>query len=287
MRPNHHFETMSFRALRNQIKDRFIKEARPVHTGTWQGVDISERPEAVMYELLNVTATVPLDRHADEDAFRRDIAPNLPWADDHFRERIGGTPINPGIEWANWPWGDSAEKALNEHGMFNHNYMERLWPKFAGHAPRPTTTWTDFIDAIHELPGKGKDIKPHRGIRWEYGDLLSLCDLIRRDPYTRQAWIPLFFPEDTGIGDGGRKPCTLGYQFILRDNRVHVYYPLRSCDFAHHMQDDIYLAVRLLMWVKNQGSVEWQDAQLGSYSMHCTSLHVFTNDFIAMGGIPR
>lgn len=49
-----------------------------------------------------------------------------------------------------------------------------------------------------------------------------------------------------------------------------------------HMQDDIYLTVRLLMWVLEEcqklDDDFWDHVELGSITMHCTSLHVFAND---------
>jgi thymidylate synthase len=141
--------------------------------------------------------------------------------------------------------------------------MERLWPKYA------------------RSPARAANSIPRRGIAWEYGDLGDLVKMLATEPGTRQAWIPLFFPEDTGVGDGGRKPCTLGYQVIVRDGRAHIWYPLRSCDLIRHFRDDCYLAIRLLLWIIEQCreiSPAWEVVQPGSYAMHMTSLHVFEND---------
>ena len=143
--------------------------------------------------------------------------------------------------------------------------LEGYWPKFAG----------------DEAAGL------HRGIRWEYGDLNDVIYLLMKEPDTRQAYLPIFFPEDTGVGDGGRKPCTLGYQFIVRDQRLHCYYPMRSCDLMRHYRDDEYLTVRLMLWVLDQcrrqsdiqpGPNVWDNIKPGTLTMHMTSLHCFVND---------
>lgn len=267
MRTHTHLELRYFRAIKAQLRRAMIERGSDVHTDTWQGSDISKRPEAEMRELLNVTIHVPQVAHRLEN-LQRDIEPNLPWADDHFEERVCGWPINPGIEWANWPWGKSAADFLTV-GQFNHNYMERLWPKLAG---KKSATY-----APHDWQGAGPRGDLNFGIRGPYGDLYDLIDLIDKDPHTRQAWVPLFFPEDTGVGDGGRKPCTLGYQFMLRDGKIHTYYPLRSCDLVRHWADDVYLALRLALWVKEK-SKSWANYPLGSFTMHMTSLHCFKND---------
>lgn len=246
-----------------------MSSALGVDNHRWQGVDVSRDPSARMYELRNVVFEITLHGNESLDHWGKDIRPNLPWADDHFMERVGGHPLNPGVEWANWPWGKSAAKFRDASEIFNHTYQERLWPRFA------RMTSMGMLPEDHSLNSR-------RGIAWEYGDLSSLVDLLVKDPYTRQAWIPLFFPEDTGWGDGGRKPCTLGYQFIRRGDSLNMFYPLRSCDLVRHFRDDCYLAVRLLLWVldrcRERDPERWTTVVPGDYAMWITSLHCFEND---------
>ncbi len=279
----------SFTYAFERLRQEFIYKAETVHTERWQGADISKKPEMVTDELLNARISVDLRGQEKPHVWQDDIKPNLPWADNHFLERVSGEPLNPGVEWANWPYGKSAAGFRNEHGQFNHSYMERLWPKFAGMTDKgelkETNCDPDYVKVYHDNLQLG-DLawelkKPHRGIRWAYGDLRDLVQLLASEPLTRQAWIPLFFPEDTGIGDGGRKPCTLGYHFMMRNGHLNVYYPLRSCDYVRHMRDDCYLAVRLLLWILEQCrslNPAWNDVTPGLYTMHMTSLHIFAND---------
>lgn len=239
---------------------------------TWQGVDVSKRPEMVSYDLINWQCKVPLLGIEDLDHWQKDICPNLPWADDHFEERVCGKPINPGVEWANWPWGASASGFL-EGGLFDHNYMERYWPKYAGQERnRPTKVASD----IHEPPPS----MHNSGIRFTYGDLNDLVAQLADDPTTRQAYLPLYFPEDTGRE--GRKPCSLGYQFWAIDKRFYIWYPMRSCDAIRHLQDDIYLTIRLGLWVLDRCRQLrpdlWQDVKPHSFAMHASRLHIFEND---------
>lgn len=261
---------------------RHMRSAPEVVTERWQGVDATKNPALATHEMTFVEFEVDLRGHEDLDHWRRDIGPNLPWADDHFLERVGGSPLNPGREWANWPWAASAERFRDSGKIFNHTYAERLWPRF----PR-SGDGGDYSSA----PQKPGDLRKQprvrsagvRGIGWKYGDLQDLVDLIANEPCTRQAYIPMFFPEDTGVGDGGRKPCSLGWQFLVRDNKISVFYPMRSVDLRRHFRDDCYLCVRLLLWVldrcRERGDKKfWAGVVPGTYAMWMGSLHVFKND---------
>lgn len=270
----------TFRSVREELDRLFrIGRAPRVEQDRWQGKDVRNDPAAVSYELRNVVFELPLNGIEDLDHWRQDCTPNLPWADDHFAERVGGEPLNPGVQWAHWPWAKSADRFRGgEQIQFNHTYMERFWPKHARQTPGGRT----HLDCL-----AGKRLA-HRGIGWKYGDLQDLVELLAQEPGTRQAWIPLFFPEDTGIGDGGRKPCTLGYQFLVRFGQLHLWYPLRSCDLIRHFNDDCYLAVRLLLWVldrcRERNPEAWRSIVPGTYAMHLTSLHLFQNDYLQLKG---
>lgn len=277
--PFHAISSQSYDGLRKTLRYLFMNHSHEVHPDTWQGTDVSNRREMLSHELLNVTTNVFLGTR-DLGYWAEDIKPNLPWANNHFLERVCGAPINPGVEWANWPWGDSAAKFIEEGGKFNHNYMERYWPRFAtGYAPA-TKTREEFDQYPNLLANENAGI----GGRW--GDLDDLVNLLVQDPFTRQAWLPIFFPEDTGNANSGRKPCTLGYQFIRRDDYLHIYYPLRSCDFIRHWQDDVYLTIRLALWILRQcrerDPINWAGVVPGNMTMQMTSLHIFENDYRKM-----
>lgn len=278
----------SFLVADSRLRNRMLNEGKRIHPARWQGIDISTRPDAEMVELLNVGLDIDLRGIEDLDHWRVECQPNLPWADDHFAERVSGNPLNPPPSWAWWPWAGSARN-FREGEKFNHTYPERYWPKLAGDEP------FDEFDVRTYAPNLISRETPNTGIRGEYGDLRDVVELLRRDPLTRQAYLPIFFPEDTGVGDGGRKPCTLGYQFIVRDNKLHVFYPMRSCDLLRHFRDDCYLTVRLAVWVleelarvtevqpRTSGEFDfWSHVTLGSLTMHMTSLHCFIGDFLLL-----
>jgi hypothetical protein len=208
-----------------------------VDTGHWQGVSTEGKPDLVTFELMNLhwAAMMPWSVHDAE----LQCMTNLPWAEDHFQERVSRVPSNPGEQYKNWPWWRGQDYLametfhLKDHSFvraFSHTYQERFWPKEAG--------WDTY--------GSGF---PRKGIHYPYGDLDDVVNLLREHPFTRQATFPIFFPEDTGAVHGGRVPCTLHYHFLRRGDSLHLWYPIRSCDAVRHFRDDIYMAVRLCQWV--------------------------------------
>jgi thymidylate synthase len=248
----------NFRAAIDAARQRLIDVGIWVKPDQWQSRDVSSKPEAMTRETLHFSFQVPITGES-LPALRKDIGPNLPWADEHFEERVGGQPLNPGVQWANWPWGNSADSFRDNGGKFSHTYMERIWPKRAGEV------------------GEGDRF----GIRYRYGDLLDVVAHLAAHPLSRQAYLPIWFPEDTGVVHGERVPCTLGYHFIMRDGFLHTTYYIRSCDIVRHFQDDIYLAVRLKLWLLNQlreRSPVWKKVMPGFLLMHIGSLHAFKND---------
>lgn len=264
-------------AARYQLK----YHSQLVHTEKWQGIDISKKPEAATHETKHFFMQVPMSSE-DLDEYRQDIKPNLPWADDHFEERVCGRAINPGIQWAKWPWGNSAKSFLESDGMFNHNYMERYWPKRAG-TIAATANAEDFDARFISMYGDDPAGAENRGIRHVYGDLGDVVRQLAREPLSRQVILPVWFPEDTGVVHGSRVPCSLFYQFFMRDGALDITYTLRSCDYTRHFRDDIYLTVRLLLWVLQQVRLlnpVFEGVEPGEFNLLITSLHMFRNDYI-------
>tara|TARA_R110000851_G_scaffold94758_3_gene205764 strand:+ start:7281 stop:8030 length:750 start_codon:yes stop_codon:yes gene_type:complete len=226
-----------------KTKENLYNLGKEVFSGKWQAIDT----EVPMWELFNHNVKCAIPQTIEEMV--KEVKPNLPWADDHFEERVGGLALNPppSNEW--WPFAQRGNNQFKADEKFSHTYPERLWP-------------------------------PHReGIRYRYGDMQDVVQLLEREPFTRQAFLPIWFPEDTGANEGQRVPCTIGYQFIRRDDYLHVFYFIRSCDYLRHFRDDIYLAMRKAKWVLEtlQGrSKKWDNVKLGIFDMKIVSLHVFS-----------
>lgn len=229
-----------------------------VHTEKWQGKEIKHDPKYAMIETLNLSFSCQVNPSLEE--LVNQIKPNISWADEHFNERVGGLPLNPPPSHERWPYAQKNNAEFGGLEKFSHTYPERIWPKYASIDPNSIMS----------------------GIRYEYGDFSDVINLMHREPFTRQAFLPIWFPEDTGAVEGQRVPCTIGYQFIRRFDWVHVVYYIRSCDFFRHFRDDIYLCLRKLFWLieelKKKDYETWKDVKPGTYTMHICSLHAWASE---------
>lgn len=229
-----------------------------VKVDKWQGIEAPKE----MFEAFDLSWKAPMPH--TKKLLAEQTGANLPWAEEHFLERVSGIPHNPPPSHTNWPFGQNNNKRFTKDEKFNHTYPERFWPKYAG----------DYVDNVK--PGI-KNI----GIRYDYGDYNDLILLLKRDPTTRQAYLPIFFPEDTGAVHGGRVPCTLGYLIYQRNGLLNISYKIRACDYIRHFRDDIYMAVRLAQDILERlqkSDPWWMDIKLGYIKFECDNFHVFSGE---------
>ena len=215
------------------LRKLLYQNGKVIKTDTWQGK--SDHPEFL--ELLQPVIKVQM---LDDPS---DIA-DLPWAVEHFAERVSGIPLNPPPSHTKWRMKTSDYMV---DGKFDHTYPERMWVKGL-----------------------------MSGIRFEPGDLGDVVKLLQKDITTRQAVMPMYSYEDITAGlEGRRVPCSLSWNFIVRDNKMHCTYTMRSCDALRHLHNDMYFANMLVLWII--GQLE-QDIGLGTLQMSIMSLHCFNQE---------
>jgi len=255
-----------------------LMREKPFNIGEWQSTDISQSPLHATHELLDTVIKFDIPQTQSELADALVPYLNLDWSEEHFGERVGGMPVNPPPSHERWPWARHNGNHQNgEQQQFAHTYPERMWPKRAG---------------AGQYYSMGVSRPNLFGVRFEYGDLRDVVDLLLRSPMTRQAYLPIWFPEDTGAHHRQRVPCTLGYHFMIRQGQLSCRYYMRSCDLIRHFTDDVYLAGRLMQWVTDQYNEANREAQWtneipyqivpnlkpGLLTMYISSLHAFTGD---------
>lgn len=154
------------------------------------------------------------------------------------------------------PWAD-AEFEERVSGL-NLNPGE-AWKK------RPEV-WEEFL---HN--GKFSYTYPQR----MYYQLGHIINELRTHPDSRQLWMSIWNPflDVFKLGGHDRVPCSLGYLFQLRRGKLNMTYFMRSCDYATHMHNDIYLAVMLMRYVAQATGNE-----PGDFTHFIGSLHVYAKD---------
>lgn len=258
-----------------------LMDTKPFQTGEWQAMDVSGSKLHETHELTDVSLVW--------DQLPKDLttvipAIDFPWAHNHFSERVSGIPYNPAPSHLTWPYAVRDNTDHTTDAKFDHTYPERFWPRHAGPDHNAYAYSPGGGIQTVDMHGQG-DVTDvcggHSGIRFPYGDLRDLVGLLATKPLTRQGYLPVWFPEDTGATEGQRVPCTLGYHFMQRGGRLSCRYYMRSCEVYRHLSNDVYLAAALTKWICTQvremtgGGIRFQP---GSLVMHISSLHAFVGD---------
>ena len=220
------------------------KCATNVHTATYQNKKIEDDPN---FETKELQAFEFMIINTDD----KDQMPGVTkeWCMEEFLERIDATTINPGDAYKLRPevWGEF---------LVEKNVIETS------------------ADGEHELkPRKVFDYTYSERIAWQ---LPAIVEELRLRPATRQAIVEVHNNQKDLSSLGGREriPCSLMYQFMIRDGKLDVIYLMRSTDFATHFQNDIWLADELRRFIAAQVNVP-----VGKFIMFASSLHVYKKDW--------
>lgn len=229
---------------------KLLHYGQELSTERWQG----DKPLDEFIEVLNFVFQSKIPEKIEEA--KKLIDPILPWADEHFEERISGIPYNPPPSSERWNNINKTEKWYSKEykDKFSHTYPERLW---------------------------FKKVFP-KGLRYDTGDLYDIVKLLAKEPNTRQCYMPMFIHEDiTAALKEERVPCSLGWHFIQRNGYLHVNYFLRSVDAVRHFRNDIYFAVRKVYYILEEASKLnsfFKDVKPGFIHIFITSFHCFKSD---------
>lgn len=99
-------------------------------------------------------------------------------------------------------------------------------------------------------------------------------------PNSRQVILAMYDRHQDMNNWGGkdRVPCSMYYQFYLRQNKLHMIYTMRSCDFLTHFAHDVCLAIGLLVHVADEIG-----KQPGVFTHFIGSLHAYYRDMCLRG----
>ena len=108
----------------------------------------------------------------------------------------------------------------------------------------------------------------------------NVIETLKEDEHSRRAMIMVFKPEDTedSAGFQTRIPCSISYQFLIRNNKLMVLYYIRSNDYFKHFAIDIWLTNALQNYVAEQLKDKYPSLKVGSLNYYAGSLHAYKED---------
>lgn len=215
------------------------KCATEVHTQTYQNKDISHDPN---FKTKEIQAFEFMVINMDD----KDQMPNvtLEWAKAEFGERISTSVANPGKAW---------------------ELRKEVWEQF-------------LVEQYYEDENNVQHSK--KVFEYTYSERIAsqirpVISELRFRPQTRQAIISVYNSYIDLRSMGSRRvPCSMYYQFMIRDNKLDIIYVMRSSDFATHFQNDMWLADELRRYIASMLGIE-----SGKFIMMIDSLHIYQKDW--------
>ena len=137
--------------------------------------------------------------------------------------------------------------------------------------------FTQFIKEYDKFSSNGFTLDGAYGPRVvrENGQnqIVQIIELLRKDPESRRALVVIYDWEDTFGGGGKNTPCTLNFQFLLRNNELDMITTMRSNDVVRGVTYDVFVFTMVHEFVARQLGVK-----VGEYHHHAGSLHVYDTD---------
>lgn len=144
------------------------------------------------------------------------------------------------------------------------DFRERINPEEInpGQAYTLRSEWDEFVHG-----GKFAYTYNER-IRYQLEDTINI---LKFDPNTRQAVLTIYegMKDTANRGGKNRVPCSMYYQFLIRDGKLDVIYTMRSSDFMTHFPYDIWMAARLRDLIAKEVEVPVGKLIFFSGSLHC------------------
>ena len=170
--------------------------------------------------------------------FKDDANRIIKYCKQEIKDRCSGKPLNPGNSYK--IRADMWSKFLENDQKFSYQYAERLWT---------------------------------------HDQFKTVIDCLRNDKGTRQAVLSIWNSDldmKAGkLGGGNRIPCSLFYQFLIRNDRLHCIYNMRSNDALGHHAIDLYCATGLMEYVVKELKDIYPNLKVGSLTYECGSFHTF------------
>lgn len=201
-----------------------------------------EGEDQVTKELMGVSFLISKPQRGREDMirfiFKDDSDRIIDYCEQEFQDRISEEALNPGNSYKIRQ--DMWQKFMvDDDSKFDYTYSERLY--------------------------------------WQFDNVIkNLTD----DIHSRQALIQVFQADiDNGkMGGDSRIPCSVDYQFMIRNGRLYCIYHMRSNDYFGHFPIDIYITTKMMEYIVSRLEDPYPNLKMGSLIYFCGSLHAYNWD---------
>lgn len=102
--------------------------------------------------------------------------------------------------------------------------------------------------------------------------LLKIVEILRNDPDSRRAVVPIYGKENAGLNSKDI-PCTIGFQFLIRNNKLDMIVNMRSNDIFLGFPYDTFNFTMWQEYVACKLNIE-----IGTYTHIANSLHFYEKD---------
>lgn len=226
--------------MRSEVERDLFEMGIRYQSSTVQDQNVADDPRFQTIELVGYGYVLKNTDIGSDEMMKMltDSNANVRWATDELVERTKRQRYQPNPGVA-WAKNHEFWKPFIREGVFSYSYAER---------------WLEQIPyVVNEL---------------------------NRRPNTRQVVMTMYDRHQDMMNWGGRDrvPCSLTYQFILRDGRLDLVYNQRSCDFVKFFATDVYLTCGLLQHVVSELLSFGDDVARGRLIHFLGSLHAFAGD---------
>ena len=165
----------------------------------------------------------------------------MEYCDVELKDRVSPVPLNPGNSYKVRLDLWQSLMSRSQEGKFDYTYSERI--------------------------ASNSQIK---------NVLMALSE----DMHSRRAMIMIYKPEDTydAMGAATRIPCSISYQFLIRNDKLMVVYYIRSNDYYKHFPIDIIMTSLLQQYIYDNLKRIYPRLKLGSMTYFAGSLHAYKTD---------
>ena len=227
-----------------------------VHPQTMQDKDIKDDPEYATKEMRGYSFKISGWSYDFDDlvkVFEHFFPDQVKEVSNYclveIKDRLGGIALNPGSSYICRP--DIWDEFLHD-GKFAYTYSERM---------------EEQVDII--LQELKKNPESRQGIITIHTNICPKIDGLLTD--TAQETNTVAVSADIwNRGGGGRIPCSMYYQIMIREEKVDLIYTMRSCDLLTHFPIDLALALMTQQWFSAK-----LDRPMGTFTYFCGSLHAY------------